>query len=137
MVRRCLRYNSQYSLKMTKFISIIKNLIEKSMYYVEFNLLLIFSTLCIIGCILIILVFYDIALLVLLDIETVFLDDYLIICSILTGIFVLNILTTRKHISYNKKLPQWYKIAFWLLLITNIVWFILIIIPAIPYIGVH
>ena len=122
---------------MTKFIFIIKNLIEKSMYYVEFNLLLLFSTMCIIGCILIILVFYDIALLVLLDIETVFLDDYLIICSILAGMFVLNILTTRKHISYNKKLPQWYKIAFWLLLITNIVWFILIIIPAIPYIGVH
>lgn len=120
-----------------KILSTLKDLIEKPIYYVEFNLLIIFMTLCILGCIFIILAFYDIAPLIFIDLTTVLLDDYLIICSILAGIFILNAIFFRKHISYDKKVPLWYKIIFFILLIVDIVWFIFIIIPEIQYIGVY
>ena len=109
---------------MTKFISIIKNLIEKSMYYVEFNLLLIFSTLFMFFCIfnLVIVTYYDAPSLLLWDLYVIFFFKYVVGCTILLGIFILNLLTLKKHISYKRKFPLWYKIFYWVVLFINIVW---------------
>ncbi len=104
-----------------KIFSILNNLVEKSMYYIEFNLLLLFSTICTAWVIIIILAFYDVAVLLILYLRNAVIN-YLIICSILAGIFILNAIFFKKHISYNKKIPRWYKIFFWILLITNIAW---------------
>lgn len=111
-----------------KILSILNNLVEKSMYYVEINLLLLFSSLFILFCLfnIIIVVYYDAPTLLLWDVYVIFLFKYLVICTTLLGIFILNILTLKKHISFDKKLPRWYKIFFRILLIVNILWFICI-----------
>ena len=109
---------------MTKFISIIKNLIEKSMYYVEFNFLLIFSTLFMFFCIFnyVIVIYYEAPSLLLWDLYVIFFFKYVVGCAILLGIFILNLLTFKKHISYKRKFPLWYKIFYWVVLFINIVW---------------
>ena len=107
-----------------KILSALNNLIEKSMYYVEFNVLLIFSTLFMLFCLYIniIITYYGASILLLWAVYSTLFFKYIVTCIVLLGIFLLNTLTCRKHISYSRKIPRWYKIFFWVLLVSNIVW---------------
>ena len=107
-----------------KILSALNNLIEKSMYYVEFNLLLIFSTLFMFYCIFlfVIVTYYDAPSLLIADIYMVLSFKYVVGCAILLGIFILNLLTLKKHISYKRNFPLWCKIFYWIVLFINIGW---------------
>lgn len=109
-----------------KLITTLNNLLNKLIYYLEINILLFYSTLFVIFvlCNLIIGALYDATMFLLIDIVIIFLNKYVITCGIILGIFLLNIITIKKHINYGNKIPKWYQILFKLSLFINLLWFI-------------
>ncbi len=112
-----------------KLITMLNNLLNKLVYYLEINILLFYSTLFVIFvlCNLIIGALYDATMFLLTDISIIFLDKYVITCGIIMGVFILNIITIKKHINYENKTPKWYQILFKIFFVVNLLWFICLI----------
>ena len=112
--------------KIMKLFIRLNNLLNKAVYYIEFNILLLYSTLFVIFYMLSFILYktVDSFTFLMLYIETCLLDKYITTCGIIFAIFVCNLITLKKHVKYTNKIPYQYKILFKILLVINFIAFI-------------
>ena len=114
--------------KIMKLFIRLNNLLNKAVYYIEFNILLLYSALFIIFCTCIYItgLITDMVLVFMTEIIIVFAKKYITVCGILLCIFLLNLLTFRRHLPVSK-VPIWYNIIYKISFITNLIWIIVLI----------